>query len=295
MIVTEYNKTYSTITLKKEGPIVTVIFNHPKRRMDDLPGMDFIEFGEAMNLINDDPKVRVVIFTGANDPNEKRHAFSAGGNVKYYYNMAQKGIRGEAFTEEEKAFRLYQSMKRKSGGSIPSLRQPTIAMVNGDAVGAGVTFVLACDIAICADTARFMHGYARIGLSSGGGGEWHWARKVGVRNACYMAFTSKFIDANEAKNFGIVHEVVPFADLEKRTYEIARTIAEQGPMTLARIKEILYASMDAPLTTIFGYTFHGEHVAYLSDEHAEAISAFNEKRKPEFKDPQPPQYDFFAP
>ena len=99
----------------------------------------------------------------------------------------------------------------------------------------------------------------------------------------------------EAKDFGIVHEVVPFADLERRTYELARTIAEHPPLALAQIKEILYASMDAPLTTIFGYTFRGEHVAYLSDEHAEAISALNEKRKPVYKNPPPPLYDLFTP
>ena len=216
-IITEYNKTYDCISLKKEDRIATIIFNNPKKRSDDPPGQaEWEEYNEALKLVTDDPEVRVVIFTGANDPDQKRQAFHSGGNVKHYYEMAQKIKRGEPLDPEDEAFRKFQSMKRKTGG-IPSLRQPTIAMVNGDAIGAGASIVLCCDIAIAADTARFMHGYARIGLSSGGGGEWHWARKVGVRNACYWAFASKFFSAQEAKEYGLIDEVLVQDEAEKKS------------------------------------------------------------------------------
>lgn len=292
MDIAEFNKTYEKVIYKKEDGIVTITNNDTRTKNSArtlFPGLT-----QAARMISADPEVRVVIITGANEPGAQHQAFCSGGNVKTFYDRVQKIKKGEPL-DEQAWFRSHYLPLRMLTGSLKALRQPIIGMVNGDAVGAGMTLLMHCDIAIAADTARFCHGYGRMGLSAGGGGEWVWARKVGLRNSCYLAFTQKFFDAKEAKELGVVNEVVPAAELEEATYELARTIAAQPPVAISQIKENLYFSMETPYNVMFTHSMFCHQHAFNSEEHAEAVSAFIEKRKPVFKDPPPPDSDPFTP
>ena len=154
-------------------------------------------------------------------------------------------------------------------------------MVDGFAVGAGCNIALGCDIVIASDRARFGEVFAKIGLVPDGGGTWLLPRLVGLAKAKELVFSADIIDAAEALRIGLVNRVVPAAELEATTRALAARIAAGPPGAIGLAKALLNRSATVDLGTSLGFEAYAQAQSITTDDHAEGVRAFLEKRAPE--------------
>jgi len=163
-----------------------------------------------------------------------------------------------------------------------NLEIPTIAMVNGIACGGGMDWAMCCDIRIGSENARFMVAYTRVGLFPDAGGTWLMPRVMGLAKASELIFTGDFVDAKEAERIGVLNRVVPAADLERETMELARKIAANPPLALRLAKLQLHKGLLWDLDTALEVEAGFAPIVMTSKDSQEAITAFVEKRKATF-------------
>lgn len=256
---------YGTIGVERSDGVATITLDRPEARN----AIDLVmrrELLAALDELEADATTRVVILTGAGGH------FSAGGDVKTMAAKRQTAAEGRARVESLNRFliRLFEYPK------------PTIAMVDGFAVGAGCNIALACDMVIASDRARFGEVFARIGLVPDGGGTWLLPRLVGLAKAKELVFSADIIDAAEALRIGLVNRVVPAAELRAATQALAARITAGPPGALALAKALLNRSETVDLATALGFEAYAQAQAITSDDHAEGVRAFLEKRPPRF-------------
>jgi enoyl-CoA hydratase/carnithine racemase len=163
------------------------------------------------------------------------------------------------------------------------MRKPVIAAINGVAVGAGCTITLACDIRIAADTARFSIPLTRVGFTFELGSSYFLSRVVGIGKACELMFTGRMIDAAEAKEIGLVNQVVPADKLGETVREMAVGIGKAAPLATRVTKAGLYQGMNADLATQLRWENLANSYLTGTEDSREAIRAFAEKREPVFR------------
>jgi len=163
------------------------------------------------------------------------------------------------------------------------MSKPSIAAVNGAAVGFGCTLPLACDLRIAAEEARMGPIFVRVGLTPDFGSTYNLVKIVGIAKALELALTGKIIDAKEAKEIGLVNQVVPASELMAATHEMAMSIAQKPPIAVALAKKGLHQAVDATLVEQLQYEAFALHLCFQTDDHLEAVKAFLEKRQPVFK------------
>lgn len=162
------------------------------------------------------------------------------------------------------------------------LEKPVIAAVNGPAAGAGMNLALACDFIIASDKASFVQAFAKVALVPDLGGLWFLARVVGINKAKELCFTARKVGAEEALALGIANKVVPHEQLLDEAREVARTIAAGSPTAQAMTKTLLNRSGSVTLDQMLDYESYAQTIAYLTPEYEEGVSAFREKRAPDF-------------
>jgi 2-(1,2-epoxy-1,2-dihydrophenyl)acetyl-CoA isomerase len=263
----------------REGGIAWITLNRP----DSLNAMG----GELMPLLaghladctaND--KVRCVVLTGAG------RAFCAGGDVKA---MAQGGMgiaqdgnaRSLAGMIASRVQTLRQS-QRDTSYALHMMPKPTIAAVNGHAVGAGLSLALACDIRIASENAKLGTVFRNVGFSGDFGGSWFLPRLVGIEQARRLYFSGEILDAHRARNLGLVGQIVPHEDLESETMALASHLASGPTLAYARMKENLNRSASVDLGTLLDQEALNMILSATTQDHQEAAKAFVEKRKPTF-------------
>ncbi len=262
----------SALLFEKEGPIVTLTINRPESRNPLGEEGDGALFAEAATRINDDREVRAVILTGAGP------AFSAGGNVKA---MREKG---GAFAGPGVAIReRYRTGIHRIVKSLWGIEVPVVAAVNGPAIGLGNDVACLADTRIAADTAIFGATFLKIGLIPGDGGAWLLPRVIGMARASELLFTGDTIDAPTALSWGLVSRVVPAATLMDEAKAIAGRIARQPPDVLRMTKKLLREGMGVSFDTIMELSASMQALAHHTEDHAEAVGAFLEKRTPNYK------------
>ncbi len=172
---------------------------------------------------------------------------------------------------------------RRIFDAVEEFPKPVIAMINGFCLGGGMEFAMACDIRIAADTARLGQPEINLGIIPGGGGTQRLTRLAGEGKAMELILTGDLIDAAEAKALGLVNDVVPMAQLKERVIALAARIAEKSPVALRMAKEAVKGASRMNLreglereTDLFCLTF-------TSEDKAEGVRAFFEKRKAEYK------------
>ena len=172
---------------------------------------------------------------------------------------------------------------RRVFDEIADYPKPTIAMVNGYALGGGCEVALACDLRVAARSARFGQPEIKLGLLPGGGGTQRLPRLIGPGRAMRLILTGEPIGAEEAERIGLADIVVDDATLEARTRELAASLAAYSPVALALAKRAIRSSMETPLSA--GLVFERELFvsAFGSEDGAEGVRAFLEKRAPEFR------------
>jgi len=264
---------YETVQLHIEDRIARITLDRPER-LNALSAQLTEELGDAVEEVAASGEdVRCLILTGAG------RAFCAGGDTG---GMAGGGQERGDRREPEAIRRSFRGAQRVMLG-LHRLEMPTIAMVNGDAVGAGFDLACVCDLRTMAEKARFMVAYRRIGLIPGWGGAWLYPRRLGLSKAAELMFTGDFLSAAEAQQHGCVAAVAPVEELEAVTMELARKIASGPPISLRLMKQLLYKGLQTDLETAMLMAATGSSITLTSEDHREGVAALREKRAAEFR------------
>lgn len=263
---------YETVELSIDDRIARITLNRPER-LNALSSQLTQDLGDAIAEVADTTEdVRCLILTGAG------RAFCAGGDTGDMAGSGQERDRGDA----ESIRRSFRGAQRVMLG-LHRLEMPTIAMVNGDAVGAGFDLACVCDLRTMAETARFMVAYRRIGLIPGWGGAWLYPRRLGLTKAAELMFTGDFFPAADALAIGAVNAVAPMDQLETVTMDLARRIAAGPPISLRLMKQLLYKGLSLDLETAMQMAATGSSITLSSEDHREGVAAMRERRPAEFR------------
>src|SRR6266850_10624 len=249
---------YETLIVDQSGPIGTITLNRPDARN----ALDFAmrrELLTALDEIEANPAARVAILT------------CAGGDVK---SMRQRSTAADG---QVRVGLLNRAVLR-----LVNFPLPTIAMVDGYAVGAGSNLALCCDLIVASDRAKFGELFCKIGLAVDGGGTWLLSRVVGMARAKELVFTGDVIDAAEAHRIGLVNRVVPTAELATATRALAERIAAGPPLALKLDKQALNRAASTDLAAALEVEAFSQALAVASDDHQEGVAAFFDKRPPKF-------------
>ena len=263
---------FKEILFEKNNRIATLTLNRPENR-NAISSLQIIEEIEAAcQIINNDMSINVLIIT-AKDP-----AFSAGGNVKDM--AAKKNMFGGTPAQ---VMENYRKNIQRIPLAVHEVAVPTIAAVNGPAIGAGCDLALMCDMRIASERAKFGETFLSVGLIPGDGGAYFLPRAVGMARACEMTFTGEVIDAAKAESIGLVNDMVVHDQLMNAAFELAEKIASKPPEALRMAKRLLYAGQDTTLRQLLDQSAACQALCHHTDDHMEALSAMFEKREPEFK------------
>ncbi len=259
------------VLYEQQGHIVTLTLNRHETRnaISEDEMVDALE--AACERINADSSVRCAIITGAGS------AFSSGGNVKDMRD--KKGMFGGTATEIRDG---YRNGIQRIPMAIHKLEVPIIAAVNGAAIGAGCDLTMMCDMRIASEKAVFAESFVKVGLIPGDGGAWFLPRVVGQSRANEMAYTGEPVDAQTALAWGMVSRVVAPDDLIPAANELAGRIAVNPPSALRMTKKLIKEAEHAQLDPILEMSASLQALAHQTEDHAEAVDAIIEKRKPNF-------------
>lgn len=259
---------YEFLLIERRGPILEVALNRPER-YNAISHELHEELGQIFLDIARDPETIVAILTGTGK------AFAAGGDLREMHAHAQQVGEGGHYIDMHTAKRIVFSML--------DLEKPIIAKINGPAMGLGATIALLCDLTYMADTASIGDPHVTAGVVAGDGGAVIWPQLIGYARAKEYLMTGDAISAAKAADMGLVNHVIPAAELDDAVDAMAQRLAD-GPREAIRwtkttinigLRQLAHSIMDASL----GY----ETVTMRSATHAEAITAFAEKRQPNFR------------
>ncbi|PWA09438.1 enoyl-CoA hydratase [Pueribacillus theae] len=250
------------ISVTKNNGIATVVIDNPP--MNALGDQVRTELLEAFKDLKADHEVVAIILTGAGE-----RAFMAGADIKEF-NESGNPHKNKP-VEEENVFNF-----------IESIPKPTIALINGYALGGGLELALTCDIRIAEEHAKFGLPEVKLGLLPGGGGTQRLPRIVGPSKAKELMFTGDHIPAEEALQLNMISKVVPKGEGMKAAIQLAEKVANHSLQALSRIKRLVNEGSELPLDE--GLVIERQLFSELFEtkDAKEGISAFVEKRKPVF-------------
>ena len=258
---------FKNIIYVKEKGIAKITINRPEVR-NALNMSTRQDIRNAIEDIKVDKSIRVAIITGAGDK-----AFISGADINEF-----KGV-SPITMEEQRASKLGMQLN----SDIENLPVPVIAMINGFCLGGGCEIAMACDMRIASENARFGQPEINIGIFPGNGGTQRLLRLVGWGRAKELIYTGRIIDAAEAERIGLVDKVVPLDKLEETVNQVAEAIASKSPVIIRLAKEAINRGMYTDLATGLNYEKAYFSLCFATKDYEEGITAFLEKRKPEFK------------
>lgn len=262
----------SVIKLEKSGPIATLTLTRPEMMNALGQEGDGPEVAAACAEIEADPAIRVAILTG------EGKGFSAGGDVKAMRD--KKGAFGGSAYDVRNGYRRNIHMVVKS---LYNLEVPLIAAVNGAAIGLGCDVACMADVRIGADHAKFGVTFLKLGLIPGDGGAWLLPRIIGNSRAAQLLFTGDVIDAQTAKEWGLISDAVPAGELMDETMKLATRMAGQPPQSLRLAKTLLRHGQSASYDTIMELSAASQALMHETEDHMEGVNAILEKRTPKFE------------
>lgn len=263
---------YQTIILEKAEGVATLTLDRPEvgNALNSQMGDELLDAFEA---VGSDDECRVLVITGAGN------VFSSG------IDIGETSVKLKNVKSEEKSMEILFDKKflDESPVALRRLKQPTIACVNGAAIGFGCTLSLACDIRIASEKAQFSMAFVRVGFIPEFGSTYSLPRVVGIAKACELAFTGKTLSAREATEIGLVNQTVPADRLKKVTYELAQSIAAGSPAAIQFAKIGLYQALNADIRTQVQFENLALNACVRSKDVEEGLNAFLERRKPIFR------------
>lgn len=251
----------------KQGAIATITLNRPQIMNAVNWGMHDL-IARAIDDASRDDEIRVLILTGAG------RGFCSGTDVTGGLTRPAADSLGQSLAGE----------RTRPGFTFTNVPKPTIAAVNGAAVGMGAEFAIQCDIRIASDRARFGWVFPLRGLvPDTGAGTYLLPKIVGVQKAFELLYTGEIIDAQEAERIGLVVRVVPHDDLEAATMELATKIAKVAPLSNRWTKQLVYRGMERTLEVHLAANSQLLNMCFQTEDHREGIQSFLEKREAVFK------------
>ncbi len=255
---------YETIIVEKYDNIARITLNRPQR-LNAINGALGLEMKKALEEIDADEQVRVLIITGNPRIREKagrqeiKHCFSAG------FDLSEPGP-VEPFVE-----------------MLAEYRKPVIAMINGFALGGGFEIALACDFIFVSENAEIGLPEINRGLLPAWGGTQRLSRRVGVSKAKWMILSGDTVDGAAAQELGLADQMIQKGKLDKAVYEFAVKLASKPPLGLIKIKEVIEKGYDLDLTSALKIEQDALEYLMQTDDFQEGIAAFIEKRDPQWK------------
>ena len=255
---------FKTITVEIEEHVATITLNRPDA-LNALNAEMLTELSKAISEAEANEKIRCMILTGS----EK--AFAAGADITEMKDLSFNDVfSSNLFVDET--------------GTITSARKPIIAAVSGYALGGGCEVAMMCDFIIASETAKFGQPEINLGVMAGMGGSQRLTRFIGKSKSMDMHLTGRFMDAEEAERSGLVSRVVPVKSLKKEAMSAAAKIAEKSmPATMA-VKEAVNRSFETTLQEGLIFERRLFHSLFATEDQAEGMTAFIEKREPQFRD-----------
>lgn len=259
---------------EQDGHVLTLTLNIPEKR-NPVSGDEVVDaLCAALETADRDIDVHAVILTGAGD------VFSSGGDLKAMQIPDTGGLRAGLPAQTR---RNYRYGIQRLPALFQALEVPVIAAVNGPAIGAGCDLACMCDIRIAAASAKFASSFVKLGITPGDGGAWLLPRVVGFARASELVLTGEMIDAREALGIGLVTHVVPDEELMGKAKDIAAKVAANPPHATRMSKRLLREAQTANLANILEISAAFQALAHATADNQEAIDAFVERRKPEFR------------
>jgi enoyl-CoA hydratase/carnithine racemase len=261
----------SPLLIEHRDGVCIVTLNRPEARnpISDADMVTALE--DTVADVNRNHSVRALVLTGSGS------AFSSGGNVKHM--LDREGMFGGTPMELRDGYR--QGIQRIPK-ALYHCEVPTIAAVNGPAIGAGCDLALMCDMRIASTKARFAESFVKVGIIPGDGGAWLLPRAIGMSRACEMAFTGDAIDAATALAWGMVSQVVEPEALMDSALALAARVTVNPPEVLRMTKKLLREGQHASLESLLELSAAMQALAHHTRDHHEAVSAMLERRTPTF-------------
>ena len=254
------------VTTETVGHVGLMRFNNPEE-LNTLHLPMLLAMEDALTDLERDRNVRVIVVTGVNDK-----AFIAGGNIKDLNSRRALQHYNEFSETLHRVFRRFEVCNK-----------PTIAAVNGWALGGGMEFMLTIDIRLMASEARIGLPEIKLGIFPGGGGSQRLMRQLPLCQAKLLMFTGDFLNAEEAVAMGLVNQSVPRAQLLDESLKLAHRIAEKSPLALKFLKSSMLHGADMPLTAALAHEAATISLVFDSEDAHEGCSAFFEKRAAVFQ------------
>ncbi|ARK29143.1 enoyl-CoA hydratase [Halalkalibacter krulwichiae] len=255
-----------TLLIENKGNgIVVATLNQPKKA-NALSLQMIRELNDFLASVENDDSIRVIVFTGNGD-----RVFCAGADLKERKEMNM----------QEAKFAV-QKIKRTIN-RVASLKQPTIAAMNGTALGGGLEFSLACDIRIASTDGTYGLTETSLAIIPGAGGTQRLSRLIGTGKAKELIFTAAKISGIEAKEIGLVEHAVRLNEVKQKSIDLAQVIASNGPVAVQEAKKAINLGIDVDLKTSLTIESNAYEQTLITKDRLEGLLAFEEKRKPEYK------------
>lgn len=254
------------VHIEREGALAWVVFDHPERRNAITADM-WHQIPLVARELDEDASVRVVILRGAGEV-----AFVSGADISEFEQQRRGDGAAEYDVQNDRAFQ-----------ALARIRRPVLAMVHGFCIGGGCALALTADMRFAAEDALFGIPAGRLGLGYGAAGLESLVRAVGFPAAKEIFFSARRFDADRAADMGLVNQVFPKEELETRVRELARDIANNAPLTL-RAAKIAFSELAKPAAARDDAAVSAAiRSCFESEDYAEGVRAFLEKRAPRFQ------------
>ena len=252
------------ISTERHEAVALVTIDNPP--MNALASALLDELEAEIETLDADDDVRVIVLRGGGE-----RAFVAGADIKEFPSLRESAGEGGSARGIQKL-----------GHRMDAARTPFVAAIRGFCLGGGLELAMCCDLRVCAEDARLGQPEIKLGLIPGGGGTQRLPRLVGHGRAMLLNLTGEFIDAETAYAWGLVEKVVPVDELETAAREVAGQIAAQSPHAVAVLRELARTTRNLPLEEGLRREADGFVRCLRSEDGAEGVAAFIEKRTPTF-------------
>ena len=256
----------------RQGPIAFLTLNRPQ--VLNALNAAMVHHLQALLLeLQSDESVRAIVLRGAGD------GFMAGGDIDHLASTLSpddpEGRDGALRDTLDRVHATIMAMRR--------MNKPILAVVHGPCAGFGISLILACDLVIAADTARFTLAYSRLGITPDGGATWHLPRVVGTRRAMELMLLSDQFDAETAREMGLITRIAPEDSLRRSAEQLAERLAQGPTRALAETKALINAAAGTTLDTQLEREAEAFITSAATGDFREGVAAFKEKRDPQFR------------
>jgi enoyl-CoA hydratase/carnithine racemase len=253
------------ITVEQDGAVALVTIDHPP--VNALSARLLEELEDELDRLDGDRSTRAIVIRGAGE-----RAFVAGADISEFPSLRESPPDGGGSARGI----------QKLGARMDAARTPFVAAIHGYCLGGGLELAMACDLRVAAEDAQLGQPEIKLGLIPGGGGTQRLPRLVGHGRALLLNLTGDPISGRQAYEWGLVERVVSAAELMDTAFALARTIAERSPHAVGVVKELAAATRDIPLAEGLRQEADGFVRCLSSEDGAEGVAAFLEKREPQW-------------